>query len=41
MQTSVIALIIIIGLIDVSFSTFVASAGTLVLGLSWLIGTSM
>lgn len=36
----VVAVIIIIGLLDASFNTMIASAGTLILGLSWLIGTT-
>ncbi|GAA5954951.1 hypothetical protein JCM21900_005944 [Sporobolomyces salmonicolor] len=36
----VISILIIAGLLDASFNTLVASAGTFILGLSWLIGTT-
>ncbi|MBW0462151.1 hypothetical protein O181_001866 [Austropuccinia psidii MF-1] len=36
----IISILIIISLLDVSFQTMVASAGTLILGLSWLIGST-
>ncbi|GAA5936388.1 hypothetical protein JCM1841_002925 [Sporobolomyces salmonicolor] len=36
----VISILIIVGLLDASFNTLVASAGTFILGLSWLIGTT-
>lgn len=36
----IVSIIIIIGLLDASFNTMIASAGTLILGLSWLIGTT-
>lgn len=36
----IVAILIIISLLDVSFATIIAGAGTLVLGLSWLIGTT-
>ncbi|MBW0490521.1 hypothetical protein O181_030236 [Austropuccinia psidii MF-1] len=35
-----LSILIIIALLDVSFQTMLASAGTLTLGLSWLIGTT-
>ncbi|GAA98077.1 uncharacterized protein L969DRAFT_16135 [Mixia osmundae IAM 14324] len=36
----IVSILIIVGLLDVSFNTMIASAGTLILGLSWLIGTT-
>ncbi|GAA6010882.1 hypothetical protein JCM10207_003974 [Rhodosporidiobolus poonsookiae] len=35
------SILIMAGLLDASFKTFAASAGTFILGLSWLIGTTM
>ncbi|SCV73450.1 BQ2448_7376 [Microbotryum intermedium] len=36
----VVSILILAGLLNASFNTMIASAGTLVLGLSWLIGTT-
>ncbi|GAA5988936.1 hypothetical protein JCM11641_002920 [Rhodosporidiobolus odoratus] len=36
----VVAVLIMAGMLDASFNTLVASAGTFILGLSWLIGTT-
>lgn len=36
----VVAVVIIIGLLDASFNTMIASAGTLLLGMSWLLATT-
>ncbi|CAH7675285.1 Mechanosensitive ion channel-domain-containing protein [Phakopsora pachyrhizi] len=36
----IVSLLIIVALLDVSFQTMIASAGTLILGLSWLIGST-
>ncbi|KAA1105965.1 hypothetical protein PGT21_025146 [Puccinia graminis f. sp. tritici] len=35
-----VSLLVIVALLDISFQTLLASAGTLVLGLSWLIGST-
>ncbi|GAA6058014.1 hypothetical protein JCM3770_006647 [Rhodotorula araucariae] len=37
----IVALLIEAGLLNASFNTMIASAGTFILGLSWLIGTTM
>ncbi|GAA5821690.1 hypothetical protein JCM11251_000973 [Rhodosporidiobolus azoricus] len=37
----IVAILIMAGLLNASFNTLVASAGTFILGLSWLIGTTM
>ncbi|KAJ8292405.1 Mechanosensitive ion channel protein Msy1 [Rhodotorula toruloides] len=36
----VVAILIMVGLLDASFQTMIAGAGTFILGLSWLIGTT-
>ncbi|BGP19258.1 hypothetical protein JCM10213_008223 [Rhodosporidiobolus nylandii] len=36
----IVAILIMAGMLDASFNTLVASAGTFILGLSWLIGTT-
>ncbi|GAA5918315.1 hypothetical protein JCM6882_008210, partial [Rhodosporidiobolus microsporus] len=37
----IVAILIMAGMLNASFNTLVASAGTFILGLSWLIGTTM
>lgn len=36
----ILSILIIIGIVSISFSAFVTSGATFVLGLSWLIGTT-